>query len=256
MTLKTVFIGAGNVATRLSQAMKEAGFSVIEVFSRTEESARLLGGKLACGFVTETERIRTDADIYIFSVKDDILPDLAAAVPANKGLWLHTAGSVPANVFEGYAERYGVVYPLQTLSKARPADFRQIPLFIEGNTEASEKEIRIIAGRVSENVYSMSSEKRRYLHLAAVFACNFSNHMYRIATQILEGQGIDRQALQPLIDETANKLHTMTPDMAQTGPAVRYDRLTINRHLALLNDPDVRNLYELISKNIHTVNNG
>ncbi|MDR2774370.1 MAG: DUF2520 domain-containing protein [Tannerella sp.] len=249
--MKVVFIGAGNVAARMSLSMKDAGFSIIQVFSRTEDHARMLGEQLACGFVTETGHIRPDADIYVFSIKDDILPIITAEIPANNGLWLHTAGSVPVDVFNGYAKRYGVIYPLQTLSKERDTDFRRIPLFVEGNTEASEKDIRNIAKRISENVYSMTSEKRGYLHLAAAFACNFSNHMYRIATQILEEQGIDRKVLQPLIDETANKLYTMNPGKAQTGPAVRYDRDIINRHLALLNDPDIRNIYESISKNIH-----
>ena len=250
-TLKIVFIGAGNVSVCLSQAMKAAGFSIIRVFSRTMESARMLGEMLACDFVTETEQIRPDADIYIFSVKDDILPDITAKIPANKGLWLHTAGSVPADVFKGYTERYGVIYPVQTLSKSRETDFRKVPLVIEGNTEACEKEILNIAERISEKVYPMTSEKRKYLHLAAVFACNFSNHMHRIATRILEEQGIDRHVLQPLIDETANKLYAMSPAKAQTGPAVRYDRYVIDRHIALLDDPEIRNLYELISKNIH-----
>jgi predicted short-subunit dehydrogenase-like oxidoreductase (DUF2520 family) len=249
--LNIVLIGAGNAATRLSSAMKDAGFSIIQVFSRTEENARMLGEKLSCGFITETKHINPNAGIYIFSVSDDTLQHLAGEVPANKGLWIHTAGSVPADVFEGRAERYGVIYPLQTLSKNRETDFRKIPLFVEGNTEASEKEIRNIAERISGNVHAMTSEKRKRLHLAAVFACNFTNHMYHIATQILEEQGIERHVLQPLIDETANKLHDMHPGMAQTGPAIRYDPGIMNRHLALLADPAIRNLYELISADIH-----
>ncbi|MDR2679484.1 MAG: DUF2520 domain-containing protein [Tannerella sp.] len=252
--MKTVFIGAGNVATRLSLAMKDAGFSVIQVFSRTEGNVRMLGERLGCDFITETGLVDPGADIYIFSVKDDILQNIITKVPANKGLWIHTAGSVPVDVFKGHAERYGVIYPMQTLSKYRETDFHKIPLLVEGNTGTSEKEILNIAERLSENVRPVNSEKRKYLHLAAVFACNFSNHMYHIATRILEEQGIDRHVLQPLIDETANKLHAMHPGMAQTGPAIRYDLNTINRHLALLNDPDTRDIYELISKNIKSVN--
>jgi predicted short-subunit dehydrogenase-like oxidoreductase (DUF2520 family) len=248
---KIVFIGAGNVATRLSLAVRDAGYAVVQVFSRTEGHARMLGEKLACSFVTETGCICPDADIYIFSVRDDVLQRLIMKVPANRGLWIHTAGSVPVDVFKGYVERYGVIYPLQTLSKNRETDFHKIPLFIEGNTETSEREIRIMAESISGNVRPMDSEKRKYLHLAAVFACNFTNHMYHIATQILEEQSIDRHVLQPLIDETANKLHVMHPGMAQTGPAIRYDLDVINRHLALSDDPAIRNLYGLISADIH-----
>jgi predicted short-subunit dehydrogenase-like oxidoreductase (DUF2520 family) len=249
--IKVIFLGAGNVATRLSAAMRNAGFSIVQVFSRTEESACVLGEKLSCDFTAETEQIRPDADVYVFSIKDDALPDIIAKTPANGGLWIHTAGSVPADVFEGYAERYGVIYPLQTLSKNRETDFRRIPLFVEGSSGVCEKEILHIAERISGDVRPMDSGKRKYLHIAAVFACNFSNHMCHIATRILEEQGIDRHVLLPLINETANRLHAMHPAVAQTGPAIRYDLGVINRHLAMLeHDPAIRSLYGLISKNI------
>ncbi|MDR1098093.1 MAG: DUF2520 domain-containing protein [Tannerella sp.] len=246
-----VFAGAGNVATHLSLAMKEAGFSIIQVYSRTKKSARTLADQLNCPYTANIEEISKNADIYLFSVKDDALPGLIRKIPANKGLWIHTAGSIPMEIFEKHAERYGVIYPMQTLSKTRKTKFYKTPLFIEGNTPASEKEIRQIAGTVSENVCVMTSEKRKYLHLAAVFACNFSNYMYSIATQLLEEQNIDQHVLQPLIDETANKLHTMSPDRAQTGPAIRQDRTVMEQHLALLKDPEMREIYELISTNIY-----
>ena len=136
---KIVFIGAGHVATRMSLAMRDAGYTVVQVFSRTSEHARMLGEKLPCSFITETGQITPEAGIYVFSVRDDALQRLITEIPANKGLWIHTAGSVPANVFEGHVERYGVIYPLQTLSKNRETDFHKIPLFIEGNTGASER---------------------------------------------------------------------------------------------------------------------
>lgn len=246
-----VCIGAGNVATHLSLAMKEAGFSIIQVFSHTKKSACNLANQLNCPHTVNTEDINKNAGIYLFSVKDDALPDLIRKIPANDGLWIHTAGSIPMEIFGKYARQYGVIYPLQTLSKNRKIKFYKTPLFVEGNTPASEKRIRHIAERISGNVCSMASERRKYLHLAAVFACNFSNHMYSIATQLLEEQGIDRHVLQPLIDETANKLHTLDPDMAQTGPAIRYDRHIMDRHLALLEDPAIREIYEMISKNIY-----
>jgi predicted short-subunit dehydrogenase-like oxidoreductase (DUF2520 family) len=246
-----VCIGAGNVAVHLSLAMKEAGFSILQVFSRTEKSARTLADQLNCLYTVTIEEISKNADIYLFSVKDDALPGLIRQIPASKGLWIHTAGSIPMEIFETHAKRYGVIYPMQTLSKTRKIKFYEVPLFIEGNTPASEKEIRQIAEMTSGNVRVMSFEKRKYLHLAAVFACNFSNYMYRIATRLLEDQNIDRHVLQPLIDETANKLHTMSPDMAQTGPAVRYDRNIMEQHLALLKDPGMREIYEIISTNIY-----
>ncbi len=248
---KVVFIGAGNVAVHLSLAMKEAGFSIIQVYSHTQKNARNLSDQLNCPYTVNIGDIDQNAGIYLFSVKDDALPDLIRKIPPNKGLWIHTAGSIPMDIFEKHAKQYGVIYPMQTLSKTRKINFHKTPLFIEGNTPASEKKIRHIAEILSENVHAMTSEKRKYLHLAAVFACNFSNHMYSIATQLLEEQGIDRHILQPLIDETADKVRTMSPDMAQTGPAIRYDRDIMNRHLALLEDPAIREIYEIISKNIY-----
>ena len=248
---KVVFIGAGNVATHLSQAMKNAGFSILQVFSRSNNSAKTLADSLGCDFTTNIKNVYGEADIYVFSLKDDILQEVIASMPFNNGFWIHTAGSISIDVFHGYTERYGVIYPLQTLSALRKTDFHKIPLFVEGNTHQTNHDLLKIAILLSGNVTSMSSEKRKYLHLAAVFACNFSNHMYTLASQILEKQDIDRHILQPLIDETANKLYSMSPAQAQTGPAVRYDRNVIDRHLSMLEDENMRNLYTMISESIH-----
>ena len=252
-----VFIGAGNVATHLSMAMKNAGFSIQQIFSRTADSAKSLADIRGCGFTMDVKKILPDADIYVFSLKDNILPEIIESLAINNaqtknGLWIHTAGSVPVDVFNGLKKRYGVIYPLQTLSKSRETDFSKIPLFVEGNTESVENEIIKIASMLSENVSRMTSEKRKHLHLAAVFACNFSNHMYTIAAQILEKEGIDYRIMQPLIDETANKLYSMSPKQAQTGPAVRYDTNVIEHHLSMLENENIRKLYTMISENIFT----
>ena len=251
-----VFIGAGNVSTHLSMAMKNAGFSIRQIFSRTTDSAKSLADICDCEYTTDIKKIFHDADLYIFSLKDDALPEIIAGlstnnIPAKNGLWVHTAGSVHIDVFKGFTKHYGVIYPLQTLSKSRETDFSKIPLFVESNTENVENEIFKIASMLSGNVTRMTSEKRKHLHLAAVFACNFSNHMYAIAAQILEKQGVDYKILQPLIDETANKLHSMSPEQAQTGPAVRYDTNVIERHLSMLEDENIRKLYKIISENIY-----
>lgn len=250
--MKVVCIGAGNVATHLSQAMREAGFSVRQLFSRSENSAKTLAEKLNCDYTTDLKKIASDADLYLFSVKDEALPETVAAIPPNNGLWIHTAGSLPMDLFHGYTTRYGVLYPMQTLSKLRKTDFSKVPLFIEGNTAETENKISDIAQTLSAHVTRMDSDKRRYLHLAAVFACNFSNHMYALAAQILEKQDIDWKILRPLIDETADKLYTMKPEAAQTGPAIRYDRNVIEHHLAMLDDDRTRKLYAMISDSIHT----
>ena len=249
---QVVFIGAGNVATHLSLAMHQADFSISQIYSRSIESAQSLAEKLNGNYTTRITEITTDADVYIFSLKDDALREIPSAMPVNKGIWIHTSGSIPMDVFDGYATHYGVLYPLQTFSKQHKTNFLKIPLLIEGNSASVNAVIFDIAERLSENVVFMPSDKRKYLHLAAVFACNFSNFMYAIASQILEKQGIDWHLLQPLIDETAKKLHSMHPKDAQTGPAVRGDRTIIELHKSLLDNEQTRNLYAMISENIYS----
>ena len=249
--MKVVFIGSGNLATHLSLAMKGAGIEVVQVYSQTESHASLLANKLSCSFTTEPASIVIDADIYIFSVKDSALLDLIHKIPQNKGLWLHTAGSVPMGVFEGYNDRYGVLYPLQTFSKNRDIDFSIVPVFIESNSAGDEAYLLSFAGKLTRQVISLSSEKRKHLHLAAVWACNFTNHMYLMASKILQEQSLSEAFLLPLIDETAAKVHQLSAREAQTGPAIRYDENIIEKHIELLSDPNMKELYRLISRNIH-----
>lgn len=249
--MKVVFIGAGNLATRLSLAMQRVGMQIGQVYSRTPENARELAVKLGCPWTTDLLALQTDADMYVFSLKDKVLVEVIAHVKPNDGLWIHTAGSMPMDIFEGYAARYGVLYPLQTFSKGREVGFDVIPLFLEANAKKDADYLKNIASALSENVRFMSSEKRRKLHLAAVFACNFTNHIYALSYKLLEKEDIPPEVLLPLIDETTAKIHAMPPVAAQTGPAIRYDENVINKHLAMLDDPDMKAIYQLLSQSIH-----
>lgn len=249
--MKIVFIGAGNLATRLSLGMQRVGMSIGQVFSHTSQSAELLAGKLGCQWTIDPSTILADADLYVFSVKDAVLTDLISKIKPNNGFWIHTAGSMPMQVFEGHVKRYGVLYPLQTFSKERQVDFDIIPFFLEANTPENAVFLNNVASALSRKIYFVSSEKRKNLHLAAIFACNFTNHMYTLAAKLLEEQNIATDVLLPLIDETVAKIHVMTPVEAQTGPAVRYDENVINKHLAMLEDPDMKVLYQLISQKIY-----
>ena len=253
MNETVVMIGAGRVATHLAQALRErAGLRLVQVYSRTAEHARALAERSGgAAWTTSAEAVRTDADVYVFSLSDDALAGVARRVPANDGLWLHTAGSVPMNVFRGQARRYGVLYPLQTFSRERSVDFRRVPCFVEGCTAEVTDEVRTLAERLSDEVHELSSVDRAYLHLAAVFACNFTNHMYALADGIVRARGLDGSVLRPLIDETAAKIHRLTPREAQTGPAIRNDRAVLNRQAAMIIDPDVKRLYEEISRGIY-----
>ena len=219
--MKIVFIGAGNLATRLSLAMQRVGMQIGQVYSHTEASARQLATRLGCPWTNDLSALQEDVYLYVFSLKDTVLSDVISKVKPNNGMWVHTAGSMPMSVFEGYAQRFGVLYPLQTFSKGRNVNFDVIPIFLEANTDKNADYLKNIA--LSENVRFMSSEKRRSLHLAAVFACNFTNHIYTLSYKLLENESIPADVLLPLIDETVSKIHSMPPAAAQTGPAIRYD---------------------------------
>lgn len=248
------FIGAGNVATHLSAALAEQGFNILQIFSRTEASARELAEKLSCPFTTNISEVTQNADLYIVSVKDavleQVLPQLVKCNP--NALFVHTAGSVSISVWEGLAQRYGVIYPMQTFSKQKPVDFTNLPVFIEANTPADCQLLKALMGKISQKVYEASSEQRRYLHIAAVFACNFSNHMYAICHHLLEKHQLPFETMLPLIDETARKVHTLSPAEAQTGPARRNDENVMKKHLQMLeNEADLAEIYQLISKHIN-----
>lgn len=275
--MKIVLIGAGNLATHLGKALHAAGHDMLQVFSRTMQSAETLASLLDAEPLTDIAQVRDDADVYIFSVKDSALVQLVAQLcrheadglgedgavnalrKAKKGaherVFLHTAGSMPLSVFKGMAQHYGVLYPMQTFSKQREVDFSIIPCFVEANDEFAQKQIEGLAREISGRVYQLSSEDRKYLHLSAVFACNFANHCYAISQELLEEHGIPFDVMLPLINETAAKVHEMKPKDAQTGPAVRYDENVIDKQSKLLeNHPHFKKVYDSMSKSIHGLN--
>ena len=250
--MKIIFIGSGNLATQLSLCLKEVGHSIIQVFSQSIENAKLLAEKLGAEYTNDIKHIYQDADLYLFSVKDDILGQLIQNLPPTNGVLAHTAGAISMNVFDGRKENYGVFYPLQTFNKNRKIDFYQIPVFIEANDSITSECLEEIAKSVSGHFQFLSSDNRKYLHLAAVFACNFTNHMYVLASDILKDQGLSFDVLKPLINETANKVMELSPQLAQTGPAVRFDENVIQKHISLLKDDAIKELYIKLSKSIYS----
>lgn len=252
--MRIVFVGAGNLATRLSLALQAAGHDIIQVYSRTAASAGALAALLGCKATCSTDEIDRGAGVYIFSVKDNVLETLAAQIVPGReqALFLHTAGSMPLDVFKPWASHYGVCYPMQTFSKSREVDFSEIPVFIEASGAEELKQIARLAGSVSAHVRELDTPRRRYLHLAAVFACNFANHCYALAEEILARHDIPFDVMLPLVRETARKVEQLSPREAQTGPAVRYDENVISRQAAMLADePEWKNIYESMSRSIH-----
>ena len=256
-SMDIVFIGAGRLATQLAQALCAQGHRVTAVYSRTMASARQLAELVGARATDDLYALPHEADAFIIAVKDtalsDLLPHLADGRSQQR--FYHTAGSMPLDVFKGTMSHYGVIYPMQTFSKERRVDFARVPLFIEASDDDTLDVARRIAGSVSQRVMVLSSEQRRYLHLAAVFACNFTNHCYALSAEILQRHDIPFDVMLPLIDETAAKVHELQPAQAQTGPAVRYDENVIEAHRQLLADmPDVQSLYTQLSQSIHLHN--
>ena len=250
---RVVLIGAGNVATHLGIGWQKAGGQVVQVYSRSEASASELSSRLGVPFVTSLDEVCMDADVYVVMVKDAVLTELIPSVVKGRegALFIHTAGSMPMDVWKGHAIRYGVLYPMQTFSKQREVDFASVSFFVEANGAEDLACLKELSLLLSPKVYEATSAQRTYLHMAAVFACNFANHMYALSASLLERQGLPFDAMLPLIDETARKVHELSPRNAQTGPAVREDANVMSKHLTMLaDDSRLCDLYEMISQSI------
>lgn len=249
--MRVSFIGAGNLATNLAVALHNAGHEVAQVFSRTLDSAQTLACRVGAVPVTSLTDLDGDSDIYIISVSDNALADVAsqAVKGSADALFVHTAGSMPMDVIP--AQRRGVFYPMQSFSKQRLVDFSTIPVFIEASESDDLVLLKELALSVSGSVSELSSADRVYLHLAAVFCCNFANHCYALGEEILNKHGVSFSAMFPLIDEVAKKVHMVCPKDAQTGPASRHDWNVVNKHLSMLADsPRLQSVYQLMSKSI------
>ncbi|PIQ14970.1 MAG: hypothetical protein COW67_10945 [Flavobacteriales bacterium CG18_big_fil_WC_8_21_14_2_50_32_9] len=247
---KITIIGSGNVATILSKVFVNKGFSINQVFSKSKINAEILIEKLAANqqikITDNIAEIDDTSDIYIVCVKDDAIATVVNQILFKDKLIVHTSGSVDITVFNGF-NQFGVFYPLQTFSKDKDTDVANVPFCIEGNTNQTTQLLIDLASSISKKVYEINSEQRKTLHLAAVFACNFTNYMYSIAEEITTKNNINFEVLKPLIQETAKKIEFQSPKEAQTGPAKRKDQQTINKHLAMLENNPNKELYKLIT---------
>ena len=242
-----ILIGSGNVATHLGIALKERGYNIVQVYSNQVNNAKILANKLDCNFTDSIDRL-LNADLYILAVKDDVTHQLLNKIPDIR--IVHTSGSLGMKVFENKFTDYGVLYPLQTFNRNINIDFTNIPLCIEANNTEFENNLIKIGNQLSEKVVIMNSEQRKQLHIAAVFACNFSNHMFSIADTILAKSDIAFKLLLPLINQTVKKLDKNKPSEVQTGPAKRKEKIVIQNHINSLSDKKTKEIYKLISDSI------
>lgn len=246
-----VFLGAGNLGYHLSVALFEAGYINQFIYSRSPQSAARLGEKIGVPWSSEIDDISPDAGLYIISVPDEAIGEVTKKLGHVKGIVVHTSGSTEMNILKDVSKKIGVIYPMQTFSLHRSVSFTRVPFFIEGSNHRTMQYLRTLCSRLSENVIKMDSDQRRICHMAAVFASNFSNHMYAIASMILKQHKIDFALYRPLLEETLSKAMTNDPVKAQTGPAVRGDMQTMYKHLELINDDEkLYDIYTLVSHNI------
>jgi predicted short-subunit dehydrogenase-like oxidoreductase (DUF2520 family) len=246
---KIVFIGAGRVATELGLALK-GKYNIVQVYSRTNASAKKLAGKLNCGFTDKLEKVDKNADLYIIAVKDDAIAKVAQGLGLKVKTVFHTSGGVGMEVLKGVSENIGVLYPPHTF-KGNKAFPKNMPCCIEASNANVKKKLTDLAKDLSGKVYYMDSDQRAGLHLAAVFANNFSNHMFTIADELTTRAHIPFELVKHLIKETVDKLDEARPGKNQTGPANRGDVKTLKKHEQMLKDnARYLSIYKLISKSI------
>jgi predicted short-subunit dehydrogenase-like oxidoreductase (DUF2520 family) len=251
MRYRIGFIGAGKVAWHLAPALAKSGQEIVQVISRSALSAQKLGDRLGCQHSNNITDLFKDAEILFLTVPDHSLIEIINDISDYRGLVIHTSGTFSPLRFACQKYKHGGLYPLQTFTIGRSIEMSTVPVFVEGSEPAVARIIYGIAEGFTSRVYEMSFEERRWMHLAAVWANNFSNFMLSEAYRILNLRGHDPAWLEPLIRETFDKAIMIGPGRAQTGPAIRCDDITLRKHLDMLtNEADMQEMYRLISTSI------
>ncbi|KEQ29416.1 oxidoreductase [Pedobacter antarcticus 4BY] len=249
--MKLVCIGSGNVATHLSLAFKAMGADILQVWSRDVKRAGILAALTGSRATSNWSEIDRNADCYLIAVKDDAIASVAAELKEVRGIVIHTSGTTPLSILQGSGSGCGVLYPLQTFSASKAVEITKVPFCVEANSPHNLELVTALASLISPNVYPVDSAQRKILHLSAVFACNFTNHLYAIGQQLLEANGLNFDMLRPLIQETALKVQSSKPSEVQTGPAVRHDEQTLKAHKQLLEgSAEWSQIYEILSNSI------
>ncbi|GGE42719.1 Rossmann-like and DUF2520 domain-containing protein [Psychroflexus planctonicus] len=244
--IKTVLIGFGNVGFHIAKSCKAADeIELLQIYNRSEVEANLQK-EINVAFTTDFNLLQ-EADVYIIAVKDDAIEKVVKQIPFTNKIVAHTSGSLHLlNTHQNDA----VFYPLQTFTKNKSLNYKVIPFCLEAENEETYAVIEKMAKSISPKVYSISTAQRQELHLSAVFVCNFVNHLYAIGEEICKSHQIPFEILEALIEETANKIKSLNPVEAQTGPALRQDQKTINRHLDQLKKTNYTDIYQQLSNSI------
>lgn len=249
--MKIVIIGSGNVAYHLAKAFTQNNIEVSQIFGRNEVELNKISEELNIPYSTKE---LADADLYLISVSDSAVEQVSDLIKTEKALVAHTSGSLPLEILKGNY-RKASFYPLQTFSKTKNLEYSKIPFFIEAENQIDEKSLFELASLISDHVETSDYEKRKYIHLTAVFACNFVNHLFARAKEIADSQDLDFNYFIPLIDETVEKIHHLEPKLAQTGPAVRGDETILKLHEELIKDEQHLKVYQLMNESIKKMYN-
>nr|WP_315250326.1 Rossmann-like and DUF2520 domain-containing protein [uncultured Flavobacterium sp.] len=245
--IKITIIGSGNVAQHLTDAFaKSNAVEIIQVFSRTQKQISPL---LDTSKITNDWNALVEADLYIIAVSDDAIADVSAQLPFKNRLVVHTSGSVSLTSLDN-KNRKGVFYPLQTFTKGKEIDFKTIPFCLEAQLESDYALLEKAASAISESLHKIDSHQRKALHVAAVFVNNFTNYLYQLGNDICQENHVSFDILKPLILETAEKLLTLSPKDAQTGPAKRNDISTIEAHESFLSNKNQSTIYKILTQSI------
>lgn len=246
-----VIIGSGNVATVLGRKFIDAGHNILQVVSRNESAAHSLAQEWKTECINFSGVINLNAEVYILAVSDNAIKDVIAGIKLEGKVVAHTAASVSKEILKFVTDHYGVFYPLQSLRKEMD-ELPEVPILYDGNDETAKSKLESLAVSISPGYVSLAGdEARSKIHVAAVFVNNFTNHLYALAEKFSETEKINFKKLQPLIEETANRIKNISPKNAQTGPAIRNDEETIRKQLALLaSDPQLKKIYECLTESI------
>ena len=246
------FIGSGNVATHLAEGLFNTGVEIVSIWSLNPNNSKILADRVNAQSVKSPADIDKNCDFYIISIPDDKIEEVAKAFPTVSGMVVHTSGMTDLKAVSKFFNNSGVFYPLQTFSKERAVNLKEVPFCLEVNLENEFEELKRLALLLSDNIYKVDSEIRKYLHLSAVFVSNFVNYLYYTGEQIVKEKDVPFDILKPLIKEVALKVMELKPEKAQTGPARRKDVKTIEKHEELLKEinEDYLEIYKLLTEQI------
>lgn len=256
-TYKVVLIGAGNLGYHLGQTLSQTNVDLIQVFSRKISKAKKLAKSIQSSPINDLSKINTKADLYIICVQDNAILEVVQKLSKRKALkdklFVHTSGATPSLVFKNYFKHYGIFYPLQSFSKGSEIDFKTTPFCIDAKYLKDKKKLLTLAAQISEKVYEINDDQRAVLHVAAVFANNFTNHLFGLSKSILDKYDLPFDIMRPIILETAKKVQENNPNDMQTGPAIRGDYATLEKHLKLLEgQPELSSIYLLLTESLST----